>query len=114
MLFLFTLLSGVLVSQGGRPYNPVIFGVHKLIALATVIVLAVIFRDLLRSGDTANVVELGVIAITCGLFLALIVTGALLSLDLQLSGLVLMLHQVAPVLSLISSAVTIILLVRSA
>jgi hypothetical protein len=40
LLFLLTLASGVWVSHSGKPINVVIFTIHKLIALATVIVAA--------------------------------------------------------------------------
>jgi hypothetical protein len=69
-------------------------------------------RQLFKTGDGGAVIELGVIVITGALFLALIVTGALLSLDIQLSGTVLKIHQVAPILSLLSSAITVALLIN--
>jgi hypothetical protein len=69
-------------------------------------------RQLFKTGDGGAVIELGVIVITGALFLALIVTGALPSLDIQLSGTVLKIHQVAPILSLLSSAITVALLIN--
>jgi hypothetical protein len=113
MLFLFTVLSGVVVSKGGRPYNAAVFGIHKLVALATVILLALVIRQQFKSGDAGALLELGVIVITGALFLTLIVTGALLSLDLQLPAAVLRIHQVAPILTLVSSVIAVVLLINT-
>ncbi len=37
VLFGLTLAFGVWLSQAGKPYNPVLFNIHKLTALAAVI-----------------------------------------------------------------------------
>jgi hypothetical protein len=113
LLFLFTLISGVWVSHSGKPINVVIFTIHKLIALATVIVVAVNVYHLYRAVDIRSFVELVVIAITGLLFIVLFISGALLSLGKQLPGAILRIHQVAPLLALAFSAMTITLLVSS-
>ena len=47
------------------------------------------------------------------LFLALLITGGLLSLNISLSGIALKVHQVVPLLALVASAITISLLIRA-
>ena len=37
LLFLFTIGTGIWLSNSGKPYNTLIFNIHKLIALGTVI-----------------------------------------------------------------------------
>jgi hypothetical protein len=110
LLFLFTLLSGVWLSHSGKPLNVVIFTIHKLIALATIIVIAMSVYQLCRAVDIRAYVELIVIAVTGLLFLALIITGALLSRNIPLPEAILKVHQVAPLLVLVSSTITVYLL----
>jgi hypothetical protein len=113
LLFLFTLISGVWVSHSGKPINLVIFTIHKLIALATVIVIVMNVYQLYRAVDIRTFVEPVVIAVTGLLFIVLFISGALLSLGKSLSGAILRIHQVAPLLALAFSAMTITLLVSS-
>ena len=113
LLLLFTLASGVWLSHAGKPLNVVIFTIHKLIALATVIVIVVNVYHLYRAVDTRAPVELVVIAFTGLLFIALFITGALLSRSNALPVVILRIHQVAPLLALVCSTVTMYLLVGS-
>lgn len=122
LLLLFTLLSGLWVSHSGKPINTVIFTIHKLIALATVIVTSVTVYNLYRAVDARTFVELVAIAVTGLLFLTLFITGALLSPGISgallnrgnpLPGTILRLHQAAPLLVLASSTLTTYLLVSS-
>jgi len=112
LLFLFTLVSGVWLSNSGKPLNTAIFTVHKLIALATVIFTAIVIRDLLK--NTPVQVVIVSLIVLAGLFaLALFVTGALLSLGKPVNAVILTIHAVTPFLLVISTAVTIYLLSSS-
>lgn len=113
LLFLFTLLSGVWLSHSGKPLNPVIFTIHKLIALATVIIIAVSVYNLYKSLDLRTLIELVVITATGLLFLALFVSGALLSRGNPLPAAILRVHQMAPFVALIFSSISIYLLASS-
>lgn len=113
LLLLFSLISGVWLSNSGKPLSVAIFTIHKLIALATVIVTAAYIYHASRAVDIRTFVEPAVIAVTGLLFFALFISGALLSLGKPLPGAVLRIHQVAPLLALASSAMTIYLLVSS-
>jgi hypothetical protein len=110
LLFLLTLISGVWLSHLGKPYNTWIFTLHKLIAVATIIVVGINGYYLYRALGTQTLVELAIIAASGLIFLALIVTGALLSLNIPLRGAALKIHQVAPLLALASSSITVYLL----
>ena len=111
-LFVLTLLSGFWLSHSGKPYNSGIFSIHKLIALATIIIIGVSVYNLYKGLDLQAFLNVIVIALTGLIFLALIVTGALLSLNIPLSGMALKIHQIAPLLGLVSSAVTVYLLAQ--
>ena len=111
LLFVFTLLSGVWLSNSGKPYNSGIFTIHKLIALATIILIGMGFYNLYKALDLQSFIAIAVIAASGLVFLALLVTGALLSLNISLSGMALKLHQALPLLALAASTITIYLLV---
>ena len=113
ILFLFTLISGVIVSHSNRPLNIGLVSLHKLIAAGTVVLIGMAVNQLYKTVDSQAIVEIGLMVISALLFLALIATGALLTREeIQLPDLVLNIHKVAPLLALISSTLTIFLLAR--
>jgi hypothetical protein len=113
ILFLFTLISGVIVSRSGRPLSIGLVTVHKLIAVGTVVLIGMAVNQLYKTVDGKAFIETSIIIISALLFLALIATGAFLTREeMQLPEMVLKIHQVAPLLALISSTVTVYLLVR--
>ena len=113
ILFLFTLISGVIVSRSGRPLNIGLVTVHKLIAVGTVVLIGMAVNQLYKMVDGKAFIEIGFMVISVLLFLALIATGAFLTREeMQLPDLVLNIHKVAPLLALIFSTLTIFLLSR--
>jgi hypothetical protein len=110
LLSLFTLIPGAWLSHSGTPLNTVIFTMHKLVALATVIVIGMNSYKLSRIVDMQTFV-LVAIAVTELLFLALFVSGALLSFVKSMPQAVLRVRQVVPLLALIASSTTVYLLV---
>jgi hypothetical protein len=106
LLFLLTALSGIWLSHSGKPYNSGIFTIHKLVALGTVIFLAVNAYRLYKVVDLQVFIGLAVIAAAGLFFLALIVSGSLLSVNVPLGGAALRIHQIAPLLALLASVVT--------
>ncbi len=112
LLLLFTLASGVWLSNSGKPYNTVIFTLHKLITLGTIIFIVATVGQLRPSVDI-QALTIGAIAITGLLFLTQLVSGALLSLNIHLSGTALRIHQVASLLASIFSTATMYLVVSS-
>jgi hypothetical protein len=107
-----TLISGIILSKAGRPLNSAIFSVHKLIALGTVILFAVGVRNLYRAA-AVPAVQLIIAAISGLVFLALIVSGSLLSFDKLAMQPVLMIHEIAPWLALVFSTISLYLLAGS-
>jgi len=112
-LFLFTLISGVIVSRSGRPLSIWLVTVHKLIAVGMVILIGVAISQLFKTANGKVIIEISLIVLSGILFLALIATGALLTREeMQLPEIVLNIHRVAPLLALASSTITVYLLAR--
>ena len=113
MLFLFTLISGVVVSRSGRPLNIWLVTAHKLIAVGMVVLIGIAVNQLYKSSNGKLFIEMSLMVISAFLFLALIATGAFLTREeMQLPALVLNIHKVAPLLALVSSTITVYLLVN--
>lgn len=110
LLFVFTLLSGMWLSHLGKPFNGMVFTIHKLIAVATVIIIARNVYQLYKVVDVQALVTPGTILITGLLFATLIVTGALLSLKISLPDAIHTIHQVTPWLALAATTMSIYLL----
>lgn len=110
--FVLTLISGVVLSNFGRPLNSAIFGVHKIIAVGTIILLGMNIRTLYRLVDVQTLNQI-LIVVTGLLLLALVVSGALLSFDKLAVPAVLRIHQVLPLLTLAFSVLTVYQLVGS-
>lgn len=121
LLVLLTLISGVWLSHSGKPFNSIIFTVHKLLALATVIIIGVNVYHLLGAIEGNTLAALSIVAVSGLLFLALFISGALLSLipagllslEKPMPEIILKIHQVAPLLALVSSTATMYLLTVS-
>lgn len=110
--FLLTLISGVALSRVGRPLNSAIFTIHKLIAVGTIILIGLNIRDLYQVVNL-HALHPALIVITGLLFLALVVSGALLSFDKLVMPATLRIHQIGPLLALAFSTLSIYLLVSS-
>lgn len=107
--FVLTIISGFVLSRLGRPLNSAIFTVHKLIAVGTVILAVVTVRELYQAVELPALfpVMTGLAAL---FFLALVVSGALLSFDKLAVPAILKVHQIAPLLTLAFSTITVYLL----
>jgi hypothetical protein len=106
---LFIFLSGFWLSRSGKPYKEIIFNVHKLIALAAV-VLFVITMYRTNQVSALSTIELIAGVVTGLFFIGLFVTGALLSIDRPMPAIVLKLHHIIPYLAVLSTAITLYLL----
>lgn len=114
LLFVITVTSGILLSHSGRPYPTVIFNVHKLIAVGAVFVIVRNIYRLQQAAPLRAYVGPGALLITGLFFVALIVSGGVLSmqdgglLSLQTPLLETMhtVHQLAPVLVLLSAGLS--------
>ena len=105
IIFLLTLASGLWLSRTGKPLNIVIFTVHKLIALASVIFTGMAIYNLIKNIQIQFLIA-ALIVVVALCVLALFVTGALMSRDKPLNDNLLTVHKVAPFLVVISIVVT--------
>jgi hypothetical protein len=112
LFFLLMILSGLWLSRKGRPLHVGISTAHKLISLAAgVYLLVTVFQRnrLVPLGPT----EWIAVAVTGLSFLAMVASGGVLSLDRPAPVAILRIHQVVPVLTALSIAATLYLLLGS-
>ena len=109
MIFLLTLASGLWLSRSGKPLKTGIFTLHKLIALAAVVVTA------LQTYNTLKILEVQPIVVALlfviGLcVVALFSTGALMSAEKPGYRSLLTIHRMAPLLAVVAGVAVIYLL----
>ena len=120
VFLLFILLSGFWVSRSRKPYNSLIFNIHKLIGLATGIFLV---RTVYLANQAAplGAAQWTAIVITVLLFVATFAAGGLLSIldagNLQSMSqpaqtAVSLVHKFFPYIIIVSTAVTLYLLLK--
>ncbi|HRU39870.1 MAG TPA: hypothetical protein P5511_08340 [Candidatus Goldiibacteriota bacterium] len=102
-LFALILLSGFWVARLGRPLNTAVFTVHKLLALACLVMFVVVIRAASVS-SSMGFMAIALTALTFALFASMFATGVFLSLERPAPGFVLLLHRVVPVIMIASSA----------
>lgn len=111
--FLLTCGSGVLLTRAGRPYGPLLFNVHKFIALGAVVLTFVAVRNLLRHGalGTAG----AVLAVVAGVsVIALFATGGILSARANPGTALITIHRVLPAVAVVSATGLVYVLARMA
>lgn len=105
VLFLLTLAFGLWLSHAGKPYSSLLFNIHKLIALGAVIVTAITVYQA-RANVTIGSFTFAAVVATGLLFVALFVSGALLSIGRTDAAVILIVHRVAPWLVIITATLT--------
>jgi uncharacterized membrane protein YhiD involved in acid resistance len=108
LFFLTIFLSGIWLSRAGRPLNVAISTVHKLISLAAGVFLLVTIYQRNRLVPL-NATEWIAIVVTGLCFLGTVASGGFLSSDKSMPVAVLRAHQILPVLTALSSAATLYL-----
>jgi hypothetical protein len=108
LFFVFVFLSGIWLSRTGRPLNVGISTIHKLIGLAAGIFLLVTLYQRNRLVPL-NATEWIAIVATGLCFLGTVASGGFLSSDKPVPVAVLRVHQLVPVLTALSSGVTLYL-----
>ena len=110
-LLVVVILSGLWTSRAGKPYKTFPFTIHKLAGLAAGVLLGIIVYQANKVAPL-GLLEIAAIVITVLFFAGTVVVGGLLSIKEQASTMVLRLHQVLPVLSLLSTIGMLYLLLR--
>ncbi len=95
ILFVLTVAAGFWVSKTGKPYNTSIFTLHKLLALAAVVLAAMVIAGLLKTVQTQIIVIVMLVLAVLSV-IALFATGALMSIQKTVGSTWLLIHRVAP------------------
>lgn len=97
LFFLVTLALGFWMRKSGKPYNIILFNVHKLAALAGVVLAGIWIRPIILVGDFSSwmIPVLGGAATTV---LMLFASGAVMSIGGEGRGLPLFFHRAGPVI----------------
>jgi hypothetical protein len=107
--FVFILASGFWLSRLGRPINTIVLTIHKLISVAAVVYLVVnVYR--INRVTPLTTLEIVASAAVILLFLVMIATGGLLSVEKQMPAYVHTIHQFTPYLVILSTSATLFLL----
>jgi len=109
LFLLFIFLSGFWLSRSGKPYNAVIFNIHKLIGLATGLFLVITVYQI-HQVNPLGTFEITAIVVTVLFFVGTIAAGGLLSIGKTMPPAILKLHQIAPYLTTLATAATLYLL----
>ncbi len=112
LFFLFIFGFGYWLSHSGKPFNVVIFTVHKLISLGAFVFLAVAVYQINQAAKLGGL-EIALCAMTALLFVGTMATGGLVSVDKPMPGFVLILHRVTPYLTAASTALMLYWLQRN-
>jgi hypothetical protein len=109
LLLLLTLASGLWLGLSGKPYSTAIFTIHKLIALGAVIAAGVTFNHL-RMSNSVSMLAASAMITAGALFLALFVSGALLSIGKPDHAAILVIHRAAPLLAVLAATTAVYLM----
>ena len=110
-LFLLTIASGFWLSKTGKPLNTAIFNVHKLIALAGVILSGMVIYNLIKNSEI-NIPIISLIICSAVSVIALFASGALLSVEKPIWDYLKIVHNVSMVSAIITSAITVYFLYK--
>ena len=112
LALLLILVSGILMSRKGKPYSTALFTVHKLVGLATGVLLGVIVYQGAQAAPL-GLVEISAVVVTVLLFAGIVVSGGLLGAAKEVPAAALKLHQVLPIFAVMSTAGTLYLLLSA-
>lgn len=108
-LFVPTILTGYLINHTDKPFNPILLGVHKIAALADLVLLNyTIYQKIQITSLSPLEVAATVVMNIC--FVGTMVTGALLSTDNHMPQMVHTAHSIGPWLTIASSGLLLYIL----
>ena len=111
ILLVFSIITGFWLSKKGRPLNNAVFSLHKIIAVAAIVFIAMqIYREW-KGGGLHDFAFLSIIA-TGFLFFIVLVSGAFLSFDKFANIVLRIIHRFAAILFTAGVAFAIYMLIR--
>lgn len=111
-LLVVTLAFGFWVSNAGKPYNGILFNIHKLAALAAVVLAVIQLVKVMKPIQTPVLVVLLLVAAALCV-VALFASGALMSAGKLDHAIMLLIHRVAPVMLVAAAGLAVYLLSRA-
>lgn len=105
--FLITVVFGFWLGKIGKPYNGILFNIHKLIALGTVIFMSIQFYKILKVIEPQLVISIIAVSICV---LTLFTSGALLSIGNVKFETAKLMHNIAFTVAIIAAGSSIYLL----
>lgn len=112
ILIALTAITGVVLSQTGRPLNTILFTIHKLSAVGFTVFSVIIFINLIKTVESVDsTTKFLLITVACAAAL-LFVTGGLLSFDRFAKKFVVILHAVLTIVISGSAGTVLYLLLR--
>lgn len=109
--FLFIFLSGFWLSRTGKPYNGLIFTIHKLVGLAMGVFLIMTIKQVHQVAPLGPV-EITAIVVTALFFAATVTMGSLLSIGKPMPTVISQMNKLFPYPTVLSTVVTLYLLSR--
>jgi hypothetical protein len=111
ILVIAIIVSGVLLAKSGKPYNPVLFNVHKLISLAAVVLGGIWVYNLYGSPHSGNLL-ITLIVVAALLYIVLFVTGGMLNVEKPFEDTLRVIHKYTPAVAVIFTVVIFYLLLK--
>lgn len=111
ILLAITFITGYWLGKTGRPYSMVLSTIHKLVALAAVVLSTIAVLNLHKEVHPGSIVII-MAALSGLLFLLEIVTGGLLSMEKPPPDAIETIHKIVPYIVVLSTAITFYLLLR--
>jgi len=102
------LISGIYLRKRSRPYNNILFSVHKIVAVILIIFALLVLRNFLRNTSTDRLIIYLAIS-TAVLLLFSFITGALQSFERPLPLTIVIIHKVSSYLMFICLPLSFIL-----
>jgi hypothetical protein len=96
ILFVVTVVFGFWLSNAGKPYNGILFNIHKLVALGAVVYACWQFSQVLKPVDYSAILIVLLVVSVLGT-IALFATGGLMSAKVLDYSLMLTVHRILPV-----------------
>lgn len=107
--FFLTLAFGLWLSRRGRPYNGLLFNIHKLVALGTVILAAMEIYRMSKVMDFESLVFI-LLVVTALSVVTLFLSGAFMSAHIGEYRVVKLIHNIAPVVAVVAAGYALFLL----
>jgi len=108
LIFVLIIISGILLSKYGKPYNTALFTVHKLLAVLSVVIYFIMIRGLNANITISSSVG-AIIATLVVSLLILFITGALMSIKPIFEGYILVIHKIVPIIVAITGTILFLL-----